>query len=88
MDANIAPDAGDEAVAFTAAYKDDELSDPTRAVVFRHGSAIAQFSAANANAVFSDDWDFPTALVDTQEAKPRALALPSGYNETPSAGSK
>ncbi|WP_409471581.1 hypothetical protein [Streptomyces sp. HC307] len=66
-----APDAGDEAVAFTATVSGDGgLLGPTKAVIFRRGSILAQFSTVNSAAVVSGDaWDFPTVLVETQETK-------------------
>ncbi|WP_345583717.1 hypothetical protein [Streptomyces prasinosporus] len=71
VSAGTAPEAGDEAVAFTATIGEDGGSlGPVRAVVFRRGGTLAQFSTVNAAAVVSgEDWDFPTVLVDAQEAK-------------------
>ncbi|MFE6483263.1 hypothetical protein ACFVGN_10055 [Streptomyces sp. NPDC057757] len=66
-----APDAGEEAVAFTATLGGDtDLLGPVKAVVFRHGSTLAQFSTVSSNAAVSGgDFDFPTALVEAQDAK-------------------
>ncbi|MFI6334696.1 hypothetical protein [Streptomyces sp. NPDC050535] len=69
--AGSAPEAGDEAVAFTATLGGDtDLLGPVKAVVFRHGSTLAQFSTVNANAAVSGgDFDVPAALVEAQDAK-------------------
>lgn len=68
---DTAPEAGDEAVAFTVRPGGDgDLEGPTRAVVFRHGSVLAQFSTVNpAFSVSTDDFDVPAALVEAQGAK-------------------
>ncbi|MFD4522346.1 hypothetical protein ACFWP7_00095 [Streptomyces sp. NPDC058470] len=66
------PEVGGETVAFTATLGQDDggLLGPTRAVVFRHGSTIAQFSTVNPNAGVSDiDFDVPSTLVQAQDAK-------------------
>lgn len=71
--ADTAPDTGDEAVAFTATVSGDGgLLGPTKAVVFRQGSTLAQFATVNTNALGSaeaGDWNFPAALVEAQAAK-------------------
>ncbi|WP_196217873.1 sensor domain-containing protein [Streptomyces blattellae] len=70
VEADTAPDAGDEAVAFAVESSDDgDLSGSTRAVVFREGGLVVQVSAVNDDAKSTDDWDFPTVLVETQDAK-------------------
>lgn len=68
---DTAPKAGDEAVAFTVTPgQDDALVGPTKAVVFRHGSTIAQFGTEDPSATGpTDDFEFPTALIEAQEAK-------------------
>ncbi|WP_200308614.1 hypothetical protein [Streptomyces adelaidensis] len=49
---------------------DGDLVGPNKAVVFRHGSTLAEFATVNANTTSSaDDWDFPTALVEAQADK-------------------
>ncbi|MGW3653679.1 hypothetical protein [Streptomyces sp. NPDC000878] len=68
---DTAPKAGDEAVAFTVTPGQDDVQvGPTKAVVFRHGSTIAQFGTEDPSATGpTDDFDFPTALIEAQEAK-------------------
>ena len=69
--ADTTPKAGDEAVAFTATLGENtDLLGPTKAVVFRRGSTLAQFSTVNPNAGVSDaDFDVPSALIEAQEGK-------------------
>lgn len=68
---DTAPTAGDEAVAFTVrSGEDDDTVGPTRAVVFRHGRVLAQFSTVNpAFSVSTDDFDVPAGLIEAQDAK-------------------
>jgi len=68
---DTAPKAGDEAVAFTVTPgQDDAQVGPTKTVVFRHGSILAQFGSEYPGATGpTDDFDFPTALVEAQAAK-------------------
>ncbi len=68
---DAAPEAGDEAVAFTVRPQEEgDLMGPTRAVVFRHGSTLAQFGTGNpAFTVSSGDFEVPAALIEAQDAK-------------------
>lgn len=78
VSAASAPEAGDDAVAFTVAPGGDDLrlQGLTRAVVLRRGSVIAQFGAENPAALVStDDRYFPAVLVETRDVK---LTRPSG----------
>jgi len=69
--ADTAPEAGDEAIAFTVRpVGDDDLEGPTKVVVFRHGSVLAQFSTVNpAFSVSTGDFDVPAGLIEAQDAK-------------------
>ncbi|WP_105974532.1 hypothetical protein [Streptomyces geranii] len=68
---DTAPEMGDEAVAFTVTPgQDDAQVGPTKTVVFRHGSILAQFGSEEPGATApTDDFDFPIALIEAQEAK-------------------
>ncbi len=65
-----APEAGEEAVAFTAMTALDGVGVPWKAVVFRDGSTLAYFSVFNTNAMVSGtDFTFPADLVTAQADK-------------------
>ncbi|WP_338897806.1 hypothetical protein WBG99_21250 [Streptomyces sp. TG1A-60] len=67
---DTAPEAGDEAVAFSAMASVDGGEGPMKVVVFRTGSTLAQFTSVNlASLTSGKDFDFPADLVTAQADK-------------------
>ncbi|KUL40873.1 hypothetical protein [Streptomyces regalis] len=65
-----APEAGEEAVAFTAVTPIDGVDAPWKVVVFRDGATLAHFTVANAGSMISgEDFTFPADLVTAQADK-------------------
>ncbi|WP_405537407.1 hypothetical protein OG787_31795 [Streptomyces sp. NBC_00075] len=65
-----APEAGEEAVAFTAVTPIDGVDAPWKVVVFRDGATLAHFTVANVAAMTSgEDFTFPADLVTAQAGK-------------------
>ncbi|MEV7284226.1 hypothetical protein AB0O01_06605 [Streptomyces sp. NPDC093252] len=70
--ADTAPDAGDEAVAFTVISPVEGVDAPWKGLVFRDGATLAHYTLVNAAAVDSGkDAPFPTALITAQADKLR-----------------
>lgn len=70
--ADPAPEAGDEATAFTAKVQQEDVptAGPMKVVAFRTGTTLAYVSSINPGAMLKGgDFDFPTVLVDTQAKK-------------------
>ncbi|MFJ3947245.1 hypothetical protein [Streptomyces griseoaurantiacus] len=70
--ADTAPEAGDEAVAFTATVQQDGMPKPgpMKVAAFRTGSTVTYVSSLNPAALMKGgDFEFPTILVDTQAKK-------------------
>ncbi|MET8827822.1 hypothetical protein ABZX40_19435 [Streptomyces sp. NPDC004610] len=69
---DTAPDAGDEAVAFTVVSPVEGVDAPWKGLVFREGATLAHYSLVNAAAVDSGkDAPFPAVLVTAQADKLR-----------------
>ena len=67
-----APEAGDEAVAFTAAVQQDGMPKPgpMKVTAFRTGTTVTYVSSVNpASLMKGGDFEFPTVLVQTQAKK-------------------
>jgi predicted small secreted protein len=65
-----APEAGDEAIAFTATVRQGGGEGPVKVVVFRKGTTLAYITTINAASLLGGkDFDFPADIVDAQAAK-------------------
>jgi hypothetical protein len=70
--ADAAPKTGDDAVAFTAAVRQEGMpkSGPMKVAAFRTGTTVTYVSSVNpASLLKGGDFDFPTVLVETQARK-------------------